>query len=83
MGRRCVQPLVETSIPSSMATLAKNRIMSLFGYTSKVYEKGWFVGEIIFLNTSLMEYKAVFTDDTIDFISINDLVDNAEIVLME
>ena len=35
------------------------------------------------LNTSLMEYKNVFIDDTIDFISINDLVDNVEIVLME
>ena len=30
-----------------------------------------------------MEYKVVFTDDTVDFISINDLVDNVEIVLME
>ena len=45
-------------------------------------ENWWFLGEMN-LNTSLTEYKVVFTDDTIDFISINDLVDNVEIVLME
>ena len=30
-----------------------------------------------------MEDKVVFTDDTVDFISMKDLVDNVEIVLME
>ena len=39
-------------------------------YTNALYKIEWFVEEIIYVNTSLMEYKVVFADNTVDIISI-------------
>ena len=43
---------------------------SSFKYANALYKMEWFVEEIIYVNTSLMAYKVVFADNTVDFISI-------------
>ena len=46
-----------------------------------LYENGWFIGKIQYFNRKLNEFKVVFEDDTIDYISKED-IDNIELILL-
>ena len=46
-----------------------------------LYENGWFIGKIQYFNSRLDEFKVVFEDDTIDYISKKD-IDDVELLLI-
>ena len=46
-----------------------------------LYENGWFIGKIQYFNSRLDEFKVVFEDDTIDYISKKD-IDDVELFLI-
>ena len=64
----------------------KDRILNddfnLVGRELKVlYANGWFVGNILYFNTALNEYKVEFSDGTSDYIESSD-VDNVEVMIL-
>ena len=42
----------------------------------------WFIGKIKYFNRKLNEFKVVFEDDTIDYISKEEDIDNIELILL-
>ena len=46
------------------------------------YCNGWAVGNIVYFNTALNEYKIEFEDGTSDYIAPSD-IDNVEVVVLE
>ena len=46
-----------------------------------LYENGWFIGKIQYFNRRLDDFKVVFEDDTIDYISKKD-IDDVELFLI-
>ena len=46
-----------------------------------LYENGWFIGDIMYFNTALEEYKVVYPDGTYDYIRKDDF-DGVQIILL-
>ena len=46
-----------------------------------LYENGWFIGDIMYFNTALKEYKVVYPDGTSDYIRKDDF-DGVQIILL-
>ena len=64
---------------------AKDRLFDheLVGRKVKAcYENGWFIGDIMYFNTQLSEFKVDFLDGTSDYIQLED-IDGIEIILQD
>ena len=46
-----------------------------------LYDNGWFVGNILYFNTTLKEYKVIYDDETSDFVAEND-IDDVEVIVI-
>ena len=46
-----------------------------------LYENGWFVGDIVYYNSKLEEYKVDFEDGTSDYVAESD-IDNVEVQIV-
>ena len=47
-----------------------------------VTPNGWFIGDIVYFNTVLREYKVEFDDGTSDYIEPSD-IDNVEVMILD
>ena len=47
-----------------------------------LYGNGWFIGDIVYFNTVLREYKVEFDDGTSDYIEPSD-IDNVEVMILD
>ena len=79
--------LSEDYNPEALEDIESDRIFNddfdLVGRKLKaLYTNGWFVGNIIYFNTVLKEYKVEFEDGTSDYIEPSD-IDNVEIILID
>ena len=54
-----------------------------YSYKKKsVYENGWFLGQIEYFNKTLVKYRVTSSDDSEDYIGIDD-IDGVEIMLLD